>query len=179
MRSPHWFRAQPPSAGPPPRGGNARCRQDLRGAIKLGAAAGLPFGEDESIGTAALELTPARLAAARTTGFTTALKLGGGALGQGRTTGDSLTERGEWWELFDRPVANRGIASASLPVPVSPSITIGMSEAASRSISGYSRRIAALSPSTRLNRLRSLGAASARPARRSTRPSRRRSRPRR
>jgi len=24
--------------------------------------------------------------------------------------GDSLTERGEWWELLDRPVANRGIA---------------------------------------------------------------------
>jgi lysophospholipase L1-like esterase len=25
--------------------------------------------------------------------------------------GDSLTERGEWWELLDRPVANRGIAN--------------------------------------------------------------------
>jgi lysophospholipase L1-like esterase len=25
--------------------------------------------------------------------------------------GDSLTERGEWWELLDRPVANRGAAS--------------------------------------------------------------------
>lgn len=24
--------------------------------------------------------------------------------------GDSLTERGEWWELLDRPVANRGVA---------------------------------------------------------------------
>jgi lysophospholipase L1-like esterase len=24
--------------------------------------------------------------------------------------GDSLTERGEWWELLERPVANRGIA---------------------------------------------------------------------
>src|SRR4051812_7322100 len=24
--------------------------------------------------------------------------------------GDSLTERGEWWELLDRPVANRGIS---------------------------------------------------------------------
>lgn len=24
--------------------------------------------------------------------------------------GDSLTERGEWWELLDRPVANRGLA---------------------------------------------------------------------
>ena len=25
--------------------------------------------------------------------------------------GDSLTERGEWWELLDRPVANRGVAN--------------------------------------------------------------------
>src|SRR5436305_980393 len=25
--------------------------------------------------------------------------------------GDSLTERGEWWELLERPVANRGIAN--------------------------------------------------------------------
>jgi lysophospholipase L1-like esterase len=25
--------------------------------------------------------------------------------------GDSLTDRGEWWELLDRPVANRGIAA--------------------------------------------------------------------
>ena len=25
--------------------------------------------------------------------------------------GDSLTDRGEWWELLDRPVANRGVAA--------------------------------------------------------------------
>ncbi|HMG56575.1 MAG TPA: GDSL-type esterase/lipase family protein [Kofleriaceae bacterium] len=28
--------------------------------------------------------------------------------------GDSLTERGEWWELLDRPAANRGIANDTI-----------------------------------------------------------------
>jgi lysophospholipase L1-like esterase len=28
--------------------------------------------------------------------------------------GDSLTERAEWWELLDRPVANRGIANDTI-----------------------------------------------------------------
>src|SRR5262249_19281703 len=28
--------------------------------------------------------------------------------------GDSLTQRGEWWELLERPVANRGISSDTI-----------------------------------------------------------------
>jgi lysophospholipase L1-like esterase len=28
--------------------------------------------------------------------------------------GDSLTDRGEWWELLDRPIANRGIAADTI-----------------------------------------------------------------
>src|SRR5215510_8213218 len=39
-----------------------------------------------------------------------ALAAGSAARAGAVVLGDSLTERGEWWELHGRPVANRGIA---------------------------------------------------------------------